>query len=315
MNLVRVRELDALVDGRFELGDELLEPALLVIRDVAHREHLLGAVRAELHLGREVGEVRHGGRDVRALVNFSLAGETAEARLGHPRGGVRHGKRRGARASLRLHNLGARVLDADRERLELVGGERGAGVCLGEEGEDGDAGVAAHDGHVHVVDVKALRLRDEGVGADHVEGGDAEDLLGVVDARLLVHLGRDGHGGVHGVGDDVENGAGAVLGARHAQVLDDARVDGEKIVAGHAGLAGDARGDDDEIAPLERGGELVITRVALDGAGGVGVGEVRGDAGSVGDVVKRELRDEGIHLEQEGEGLADATGGTEDRDL
>jgi hypothetical protein len=45
------------------------------------------------------------------------------------------------------------------------------------------------------------------------------------------------------------------------------------------------------------------------------VGEVRGDAGSVGDVVKRELRDEGIHLEQEGEGLADATGGTEDRDL
>ena len=108
---------------------------------------------------------------------------------------------------------------------------------------------------------------------------------------------------------------GQFLAHGHAQVLDDARVDGEKIVAGHAGLAGDARGDDDEIAPLERGGELVITRVALDGAGGVGVGEVRGDARSVGDVVKRELRDEGIHLEQEGEGLADATGGTEDRDL
>ena len=32
---------------------------------------------------------------------------------------------------------------------------------------------------------EALRLRDEGVGADHVEGGDVEDLLGVVDASLL----------------------------------------------------------------------------------------------------------------------------------
>ena len=313
--LVLVRELDALVDGRLELRDELLEPALLVVRDVAHGEHLLGAIRPELHLGREIGQVRHGRRDVGALVNFSLAGETAEARLGHPRGSVRHGERRRTRASLRLHNLGARVLDADGERLELFGGELGAGVGLGEEGEDGDARVAANDGNVDTVDVEALRLRDEGVGADHVEGGDAEDLLGVVDASLLVHLRCDGDGGVHGVGDDVEDGLGAVLSARLAQVLDDACVDGEEVVAGHAGLAGNARGDDDEVASLERVRELFLAGVALDGAGGVGVGQVRGDAGSVRNVVKRKIRDEGVHLEQKGEGLADATGGAEDCNL
>ena len=45
------------------------------------------------------------------------------------------------------------------------------------------------------------------------------------------------------------------------------------------------------------------------------MGQVRGGARSVRNVVKRKIRDEGVHLEQKGEGLADATGGAEDCNL
>ena len=37
---------------------------------------------------------------------------------------------------------------------------------LGEEGQDGDAGVAAHHGHIHLADVQAGLLGVEGLGAD-----------------------------------------------------------------------------------------------------------------------------------------------------
>ena len=45
------------------------------------------------------------------------------------------------------------------------------------------------------------------------------------------------------------------------------------------------------------------------------MGEVRGDDGSYRNDVKLKIRDEGVHIEQEGEGLADATGGAEDCNL
>jgi hypothetical protein len=56
--------------------------------------------------------------------------------------------------------------------------------------------VAADDGDVLRGGVRVLELRDEARGADDVEGGDAEEALGVVDARGLEDLGRDGDGGV-----------------------------------------------------------------------------------------------------------------------
>ena len=84
-------------------------------------------------------------------------------------------------------------------------GSRGASR-LGEEGQDGDASMAADHRDVHVLEGEALELGDKGVGADDVEGGDSDDLLGVVDAGGLEDLGGDGDGGVDGVGDDVEDG-------------------------------------------------------------------------------------------------------------
>lgn len=48
---------------------------------------------------------------------------------------------------------------------------------------------------------------------------------------------------------------------------------------------------------------------------GVDVADVSCDAGSSGDIVEGEVGDERVELHEEGEGLADAAGGSEDGDL
>lgn len=64
---------------------------------------------------------------------------------------------------------------------------------MGDEGHDGDAGVATDDGHVDVGGVETLELGDEFVGANDVEGGDTEDARGI-NAGLLVDLSSDRNG-------------------------------------------------------------------------------------------------------------------------
>jgi hypothetical protein len=56
--------------------------------------------------------------------------------------------------------------------------------------------VAADNGDFLVGRVGLLDLGDEAGGADDVEGGDAEETLGIVDVLGLVDLGDDGDGGV-----------------------------------------------------------------------------------------------------------------------
>ncbi len=51
-----------------------------------------------------------------------------------------------------------RDLDSLGERLELVGGELYGGRALGDERDDGDAGVAAHHRAVHPSRVQALQV-------------------------------------------------------------------------------------------------------------------------------------------------------------
>lgn len=48
---------------------------------------------------------------------------------------------------------------------------------------------------------------------------------------------------------------------------------------------------------------------------GVDVADVSCDAGSSGDIVEGKVGDEWVELHEEGEGLADAAGGSEDGDL
>ena len=83
----------------------------------------------------------------------------------------------------------------------------------------------------------ARELRHECLSPHHVKSGDAEQLLGVEDAGGFEDLGRDGNGAVDGVGDDEDVGVGAVGGDAFDEVADDAGVDLEEVVTGHARFA------------------------------------------------------------------------------
>ena len=78
---------------------------------------------------------------------------------------------------------------------------------------------------------------DEGLSADDVQGGDAEQSLGIEGAGGFEHLGCNRDGGVDRVGDDEYVGFRSVLGHALDEISDDAGVDLEQVVAGHAGLA------------------------------------------------------------------------------
>ena len=102
---------------------------------------------------------------------------------------------------------------------------RRRGRRLAEERQDRDAGVAADDGHVDVLEVEPLFLGDEGVGAHDVERRHADQAALVVHARLFEHLGRDRHRAVDRVADDLQHGLfeGVVCGRGRGGALRAAR--------------------------------------------------------------------------------------------
>lgn len=83
----------------------------------------------------------------------------------------------------------------------MQGATAEAGGHLGEQGEDSDAGVAAHNGHVHILERQALGLGHKGVGAHDVQRCHAQHLARVVHSGFLHHLSGDGHRGIDWVGD------------------------------------------------------------------------------------------------------------------
>lgn len=122
---------------------------------------------------------------------------------------------------------------------------------VGEKGEDGGAGMAANHRHVGLGHIEFLVVGDKGVGTDHVQGGDAEESLLVVDSLGLQGLGEDRHSGIHGVGDDQEHGLRAGLGAGVGEALHNAGVDVEEIITSHARLSGHASGDNDHVSAFQ----------------------------------------------------------------
>jgi hypothetical protein len=134
--------------------------------------------------------------------------------------------------------------------------------------------------------------------------------LGVVAAGLAEGLGEDGDGRVDGVRDDADERLGAGVGDGLGEGRADAGVDLEEVVTGHAGLAGNTSGDDDNVG-TGKGllGTVVGGEEALNGSGGVDVREVGSNTLGVDDIVERELSDRGVELEEERERLADTTWG------
>jgi hypothetical protein len=109
---------------------------------------------------------------------------------------------------------------------------------LAEQGNNSLAGVATDDGDGSLRGVgQTGELLGEGLGADNIQSGNTEQALGVEDASGLEDLGGNGDSRVDGVGDDQNESVGAELGDALDQVTDNAGIDLEEVVTGHAGLA------------------------------------------------------------------------------
>ena len=111
--------------------------------------------------------------------------------------------------------------------------------------------MAADYGNLYGTLLTVKSLGDESLRAESIKHGDAEQLALVVYAGLLENLGSDGNHAVDRVGDDGDACLGGILGYGLDQVLDDACVDVEKIIAGHAGLSCNACGHNYNIGALE----------------------------------------------------------------
>lgn len=272
-------EGNTLLDVLLEVSEAGLEETLLDGVNLADGEDLLNTVGAELNLGAEEVDALvlvEGAVDEGGLNDALLALSSAEDGVGHAGTGHGHGEGGGTGTILGLDNLITTELDTLDELG--VGGEVGV-VGLGEEGDDGHTGVATDNGDVLILGVGALLLGNEAGGTDDVKGCDTEEALGVVHTLGLEDLGADGDGGVDGVGDDEDVGLGAGLGAGLGEVADDGGVGVEEIITGHAGLAGNTGGDEDDLGALEGAGEAAGGGlVALDGGLGVDVGDISSNA-------------------------------------
>lgn len=272
-------EGNTLLDVLLEVSQAGLEHLLLVAVKLAQGQDLLDTVGAELDLGGEEVDALvlvQRGVDEGGLDDALLALGSAQQGLSHAGTGHGHGQGGGTSTVLGLDDLVTTELDTLDDLL--VGGQVGVGG-LGEQRDDGHTGVATNNGDVLIGRVGALELGDEAGGADDIEGGDTEQTLGVVDTAGLEDLGDDGDGGVDGVGDDEDVGVGGGLGGGLGQVADDGGVGVEQVVTGHAGLAGDTGGDEDDLSALEGVGQAGGGRVvAGDGGLGVDVGDVGSNA-------------------------------------
>lgn len=270
-------EGDTLLNVLLEVDDAGVEEALLGGIDLADGKNLLDTIGAELDLGAEELDalVLVEGRLDESRLNDLLASGGAEERVSHA--GTSHGHGEGGRASTVL-GLDDLVTTELHTLDELSVGAQVGVAALAEERDDGNTGVATDNGDVLILGVSALDGGDEAAGADNVKGGDTEEGLGVVDTAGLEDLGADGDGRVDGVGDDEGLGLGGRLGNGLGEVANDGGVGVEKIVTGHAGLAGDTSGDEHNLGILEAGGEtLGGGLVAGDGGLGVDVGDVSSD--------------------------------------
>jgi len=318
-----VDEVNALLNVALQTLDSSFEQRLLLIGEVTQDvDGLLSTVGAKLNGNRE--ELNAGllsnllaARNARQVdvagLNKALGALGGlEKLLGKAVASIGHGQSSGASAVLSLDDLITTELDAVDESIVLVIRNGDGRSDLAEERNNGLAGVATDDGDGELLRVAlANNLSDEGLGADNVEGGDTEETARVEDSLALQNLGRDGDSRVDGVGNDQDEGLGGDLSSDLDQALDDAGVDVEQVVTGHARLAGNTGGDDDDVGILEGSlGALVGGQEAAHFRVGRDVRQIGRDTGGVDDIVERELVNEGRELQEQREGLANATSST-----
>jgi hypothetical protein len=317
-----VDKVDALLDIALEAFNGLLQESLLLVSGALQGvSGLLCSVGSKLDrdgeevnanfLGNGLTARNSGEIDVARLNQTLLTLGSPQDLLGESEAGVSHGEGGGTSAILGLDDLVATELNTVDESIVLVVGDSDGGRDLAEEGHNGLARVSTDNGDGQLLRLGlASDLGHKGLGADNVKSGDTEEALGVEDVLGLENLGRDGHGGVDRVGDDEDEGLGGDLSSNLDEALDNAGVDLEQVITGHAGLARNASGDDNDVRILEGGlGAIVGWQVSGDFRLRRDVGEIGCDAGGVDNIVESQLVDEGACLEEKREGLTNATGG------
>ena len=274
-------ESNTFLNVLLQVSNASLHELLLSSIELADRLDLSNTLRAQNNLGaEEVNALILVERRLneRGLGDALLALDSAENGVSHAGTSHSHGESGGTGTVLGLDDLVTTELNTVDELS--VGGQVGV-VGLGEERDDGGTRVSTDDGDALILGVGVFDLADEAGSTDNVEGGDTEEELGVVDASSLEDLLADGDGGVDGVGDDEELSLGGVLGNSLGQVANDGGVGVEQIVTGHAGLAGDTSGDEDNLRALQALSERLVAilgrGVALDGGLGVHVGDIGSD--------------------------------------
>lgn len=189
---------------------------------------------------------------------------------------------------LGMHHLGAGVLHVRRDDTGLFIAKLATGH-LGEQGQDGGAAVPTDHRHPHPGRIQPTGPGDEGLGADHIQGGDAKQLASVIDTGFGQHLGGDGYSGVHRVGDDADAGVRADPGAIADELVDHGGVEVEQIGAIHAGFARHASGDHDDVRPVQ-GRRGIITAKTGDPRLGRDMAQIHCDSrGDRREIVQRDL--------------------------
>ena len=194
----------------------------------------------------------------------------ADDRLGHRNRGGGRGVV-GAAGLEQADDLGAAVAGTVDDVVQLAGGDELRDRHAADGGvarqRDHVVAVAAHDQGLDVFDAAPDFLGDEGAVTGHVEyAGLADDAVG---RQVGGFPGGVDHR-VERVRHDDQHAVGALLDGFGGDLADDLDVGLEQLVAAHAGLAGDAGGDDDHVAA---GGFLVAVGagdsdvVVLDGRG------------------------------------------------
>ena len=137
-----------------------------------------------------------------------------------------------------LHGLMVERVRTLRELLKLVLRDLDSRLRLREQRHDSLSRMPTDDRNDSLARILRTRqLSHEGFSTHDVEGGDAEEFLGVEFAGLGQDFGGDGDRAIDRVADDEDVGFGAVFGDAFDQALHDAGVDLEEIVAGHAWFA------------------------------------------------------------------------------
>jgi hypothetical protein len=220
---------------------------------------------------------------------------------------------------------------------------------LAQKRNDGDTRVTTNDGDLGGGGVGTLDFGDESGGTDDIQSGDTEQALGVVDTVLAESLSNDGDSRVDRVGDDQDVGLGGVpiqeqsslsltlpfiacnpwnkrknakigiemnlLGNSLGNTLNDVGVGVEQVITSHTGLSGDTSRDNNDIGTNQGLTDVLGTLDTGDLGNSVDVGQVSSDTGGVDNVEEGEGRNSRVELQEEGEGLTDTTGGTDDGDL